>query len=55
MAGIPTPPTMDGRSILPQLIPESAEALLPAPTRQQLQKDRAELAERPWRKEQFHQ
>ena len=55
MAGIPTPPTMDGRSILPQLIPESAEALLPAPTRQQLQKDRAELADRPWRKEQFHQ
>ena len=55
MAGIPTPSTMDGRSILTQLIPESAEPLLPAPTRLQLKRDRTELAERPWRKEQFHQ
>ena len=55
MAGLPTPPTMDGRSILTQLIPESADALLPAPTRVQLQRDRAELAKRPWRTEQFHQ
>ena len=53
MAGIPTPPTMDGRSILPQLIPESAEHLLAEPTRQQIQRDRADT--RPWRKEQFHQ
>ena len=53
MAGIPTPPTMDGRSILPQLIPESAEHLLAEPTRQQIQRDRADS--RPWRKEQFHQ
>ena len=55
MAGIPTPQTMDGRSILTQLIPESAEPLLPAPTRLQLQRDRNELVKRPWRKEQFHQ
>ena len=55
MAGIPTPQTMDGRSILTQLIPESAEPLLPAATRLQLQRDRKELATRPWRKEQFHQ
>jgi hypothetical protein len=55
MAGIPTPATMDGRSILTQLIPQNMEAMLPAPTRTQLQADRAALTERPWRKEQFHQ
>jgi N-acetylglucosamine-6-sulfatase len=55
MAGIPTPPTMDGRSILPQLIPASAEPRLPPPTRAQLRADRAGLAKRPWRTVQFHE
>jgi len=55
MAGIPTPATMDGRSFLTQLIPASAEAELPASTRAQLQADRAALAVKPWRTEQFHQ
>jgi hypothetical protein len=55
MAGISTPSTMDGRSLLSQLIPPTAEAQLPEPTRLQLQTDRAELATKPWRTEQFHQ
>ena len=61
MAGIPTPETMDGRSILAQLIPEGAlsaedEAqMLPRPTLERLQADREELQTRPWRTEQFHQ
>jgi len=71
MAGIPTPPTMDGRSLLSQLIgtpagqseghgddqdeDERAIAELPLATRAQLQRERAGLAQRPWRQEQFHQ
>ena len=57
MAGIPTPATFDGRSILTQLIPAEAEAEgeLPEPTRRQLRLDRASLAAKPWRTEQFHQ
>ena len=33
MAGIPTPATMDGRSIMAQLVPEANVGQLPAPTR----------------------
>ena len=55
MAGIPTPPTMDGRSILTQLVPEENEDQLPETTRRQIQVDRASLATKPWRTEQFHQ
>lgn len=55
MAGIATPATYDGRSILTQLIPQDAEAEIPEPTRLQLQSDRAGLVAKPWRTEQFHQ
>tara|TARA_B110000208_G_scaffold47888_2_gene63402 strand:+ start:93 stop:1334 length:1242 start_codon:yes stop_codon:yes gene_type:complete len=56
MAGIATPATFDGRSILTQLIPADADlSLLPGATREQLVKDRETLAAKPWRTEQFHQ
>eukprot|EP00040_Diaphanoeca_grandis_P014408 m.73070 g.73070 ORF g.73070 m.73070 type:complete len:581 (-) comp24519_c0_seq1:34-1776(-) len=55
MAGIPNPATYDGRSLLTQLIPASAEHELPPPTRTQVQADRAGLSSKPWRTEQFHQ
>ena len=55
MAGIPTPTTYDGRSIMSQLVPESMEAELPAPTRAHVQAERTVLIKRPWRTEQFHQ
>lgn len=55
MAGIPNPPTFDGRSVLTQLVPTGAEHLLLPPTRAQLLRDRAALAAKPWRTEQFHE
>mmetsp|Transcript_17366 Transcript_17366/g.51358 ORF Transcript_17366/g.51358 Transcript_17366/m.51358 type:complete len:434 (+) Transcript_17366:107-1408(+) len=55
MAGIPTPSTYDGRSILTQLVPQENEDEVPEPTRRQLQADRAALTAKPWRTEQFHQ
>ena len=55
MAGLPTPATMDGRSILSQLIPAENEPLLPPATRAQLRRDRATLGTKPWRTEQFHE
>ena len=55
MAGLATPPTYDGRSILTQLIPAENEGQLSAATRTRVQADRAALAERPWRTEQFFQ
>ena len=55
MAGIPTPPTYDGRSVLAQLVPQELEHELPAPTLARVRADRAELAQRPWRTEQFLQ
>lgn len=56
MAGLPTPPTMDGRSILAQLVPADREDALPAPTRAQLRRERAALTQgKPFRTEQFHQ
>eukprot|EP00937_MAST-01D_sp_MAST-1D-sp2_P000049 g49.t1 len=59
MAGIETPPDMDGRSLLPQLVragDTAAEAALPAPTRRHLRAERArQAAGRPWRTEQFVQ
>ena len=55
MAGIPTPPNMDGRSILAQLVPRSKEAQLLPATRRQIEAEREELTARPWRMEQFHQ
>ena len=56
MAGIATPGTMDGRSILTQIIPPENEQLLPAPTRARVRAERTELATtRPWRVAQFHQ
>ncbi len=55
LAGLPTPGCMDGRSLLPQLIPEENEALLPKPTRQHVVAERAALTGRPWRTTQFFQ
>ena len=55
MAGIDTPPEMDGRSILTQLVPKENARLLPAPTGAHVQRERAALSARPWRTEQFHQ
>ena len=55
MAGIETPATYDGRSILSQLVPEELEYQLPAPTRTRVRAERLELATKPWRTEQFHQ
>ena len=55
MAGIATPATFDGRSILAQLVPAENEGDLPAPTRERVRLERAELAAKPWRTEQFHQ
>lgn len=55
MAGIDTPGTYDGRSILPMLVPEENEGEVPGAAKGLLQKHRAELAAKPWRTEQFHQ
>lgn len=55
MAGMMAPPTYDGRSILTQLVPVENEDQLPESTRIQIRIDRASLASKPWRTEQFHQ
>ena len=55
MAGLASPPTYDGRSILAQLVPAENEGQLPAPTRARVQADREALADKPWRTEQFFQ
>ncbi len=55
LAGIDTPASYDGRSWLSQLVPPGSEDQLPAPSRTQLIRERAALAEKPWRLETFSQ
>jgi len=55
MAGIPTPATMDGRSIMAQLVPEANVGQLPAPTRMHVEEERAKEAAKPWRVDTFHE
>ena len=55
LAGLATPAAMDGRSLLPMLVPEAREGELPAPTRRHVRAERAALSRRPWRAEQFFQ
>jgi N-acetylglucosamine-6-sulfatase len=55
LAGIVTPATMDGRSLVSQLVPARLEHELPAPTRAHVQAERRGLGARPWRTEQFVQ